>query len=360
MQSKPHVLIIYGPTGVGKTDFALQIASQIPAEIVNMDVGQMYAPLTIGTAKPDLNSVTVPHHCFDLLNTPEHFTVTAYRALCETVIQDIWKRGKVPILVGGSGFYLKSLFFPPQQIDSVDSLVDSAELIENSENNSEDNVDSAHLWQQLYDIDPDRAEKINIKDTYRIKRALTIWRTTGKKPSECKPQFDPISDAHIVFLTRDRKELYDRINQRVDQMMDEGWLEETKALLNTPWEQFIQHKKLIGYNELVDFLRTPELVTDKQSALYNHTKGTVISTDINTVLTGIKQRTRHYAKRQCTFWRMFADMCAGEQQDADATHCASLWLDTVNLTLQPIHLYSNQLYIKQLAQALMVYKNNKL
>jgi len=345
MNSKPHVLIIYGPTGVGKTDFALQIASQIPAEIINMDVGQLYTPLSIGTAKPDLSSVTVPHHCFDLLNTPEHFTVTAYRALCEKVLCDIWNRGKLPILVGGSGFYLKSLFFPPRQVESTEMT----EVADTDTKVTNNNTDSDHLWRQLYVIDPARAEKINQQDIYRIKRALTIWQQTGKKPSECKPLFEPIADAHIIFLSRDRTELYDRINQRVDQMIEQGWLEETRSLLNTPWEQFIQHKKLIGYNELIDFLHIGEplykSLVDRQSIRDSQT--------MQSVLASIKQRTRHYAKRQFTFWRMFFGLCA--QHKLSMPGSETLCLEEVNLTLQSNQLYSNQLYIKQLVQVLMTY-----
>ena len=107
------MLIIFGPTAVGKTDFALKVAERVPAEIVNMDVGQLYTPLSIGTAKPNWRSETVPHHLFDYVDKPRNITVVEYRKILLEVLEDIWQRGKLPIIVGGSGFYLKSIFFPP-------------------------------------------------------------------------------------------------------------------------------------------------------------------------------------------------------------------------------------------------------
>lgn len=338
----PSVLIIYGPTGVGKTDFALKIAGQIPAEIINMDVGQLYVPLTIGTAKPDLRSVTVPHHGFDIINKAENCTVIAYRALAEKLIQDIWRRGKFPILVGGSGFYLKSLFFPPQlessEIKAKPEPASSSEQELERELSHENKFDSESmgesdknaLWQRLFAIDPVRAAHIKPQDVYRVKRALYIWSTTGRKPSECKPYFNSIriDEAHIVFLGRDKSELYDRINQRIDIMMHEGWLEEAKQLIGTPWESFIQEKKLIGYNELLNFINNQH------------------QEDLESVLMAIKQRTRHYAKRQFTFWRMFAASIAGIIDNREQGIGKKILLESVNLTLPTTDLYINQLVKK--------------
>ena len=188
--AKPSVIIVYGPTGVGKTDFALKIAECLPVEIINMDVGQLYTPLSIGTAKPDMRTVPVAHHGFNVLSEPEHFTVVAYRTLCEQLIKDIWSRGKVPVLVGGSGFYLKSLFFPPLSAENEKDVDDAGNIAVGREkeeqllsmcttlydrekeeqllsmrailynkvyNEDNENEDSDYLWRSLHAIDPVRA-----------------------------------------------------------------------------------------------------------------------------------------------------------------------------------------------------------
>jgi tRNA dimethylallyltransferase len=118
----PCVLIITGPTAVGKTDFALEIARYLPAEIVNADMGQLYTPLAIGTAKPDWKTFTIKHHLFDLIDGPENFTVMRYYQQATATILDIARRGKIAIVVGGSGFYVKSLLFPPRQIQGIVEL----------------------------------------------------------------------------------------------------------------------------------------------------------------------------------------------------------------------------------------------
>ena len=159
------MLIIYGPTGVGKTDMALAIAASVPAEIINMDMGQFYTPLSIGTAKPDWQNNSVPHHLFDIVDTPINYTVSEYRTLLYKTVEEVTQRGNLPILVGGSGFYLHSLLFPPQvAIPDVDiAALYSA---------------GTDLWSTLYAIDPKRALSIDKADEYRIKRALSIWHST--------------------------------------------------------------------------------------------------------------------------------------------------------------------------------------
>jgi len=335
------IVIIYGPTGVGKTDFALQLAREISGEIINMDVGQLYTPLTIGTAKPDWKSFSIPHHCFDLINEPRNFSVAEYRLMCSELIADIEKRGNVPILVGGSGFYLKSLFFPPiadnlnnKNLDNLNNNFDQNFNLDGLDNLDLDSLgdgdqDKKYWWDQLFLIDPIRALEIDFHDTYRVQRALTIWFKTDKKPSEFKPVFNPIAPANIIFLTRERKELYSRINERVDCMMSEGWLAEVESLCNTVWQEFIQKKKIIGYVELFDFLSK-----EKSEQDYNR---------IRTLAT-IKQKTRHYAKRQETFWRMFSKLCS-----ALSPHLLTqkqLILSTINMTLPSKDVCFNELVTK--------------
>jgi tRNA dimethylallyltransferase len=278
-----QILIITGPTGVGKSDFAEYIAAHIPAEIINADVGQLYEPLTIGTAKPAWQKSPIPHHLFDVCRKPEHYTVVAYRAAVEKIIDDVWSRDKLPIIVGGSGFYIKSLFFPP----SEKSL--SVRDFDYTQCTHQD------LWNKLNSIDPVRASAIAYTDRYRVERALSIWQSTGITPSDCAPVYMPIAPAQLMIVTRNRDELYERINKRTEIMLEgeyflsamRNWIQEVDDLLDTPWEQYILEKKIIGYDDIVRYLRTPERERSFES-----------------LTRVIQQKTRHYAKRQLCFFRM--------------------------------------------------------
>ncbi len=268
------MLIIAGPTGVGKSDFAEMLARELPAEIVNADMGQCYTPLTVGTAKPNWHESDIPHHGFDTINEPHDLTVMAYREQLKEIMTDIWRRGKLPIVVGGSSFYLASLFFPPKaDVNAVPVTIE---------------VPQEDLWLELFNIDPQRAQQIAPNDYFRIRRALAIWRTTGTKPSCYVPTYEPMADYHMVFLTRDTQELNERIAVRVEKMLQTGWIEEVQALKGTDWEPFLLRKKIIGYDDILKFLDVQEpTVKDRQALALR-----------------ILQRTCQYGKRQRTFWRM--------------------------------------------------------
>jgi tRNA dimethylallyltransferase len=268
-------IVVAGPTAVGKTDFALELAQKYNGEIINADVGQFYTPLSIGTAKPDWRNLTIPHHLFDILSEPKDYTVHEYRKAVYNCMKAIWQRNRVPIIVGGSGFYLMSLYFPPQELPLVSK------------------ISGPVSWEALNAIDPVRAQEINPSDFYRIERALAIWYATGKKPSAIKPVFNPLAPSFFIVLDRDRQELYNRINRRVCQMLQAGWICEVQALMGTDWIPFLERKKLIGYPEIIAFLKEQQ-------------------TDINyqTLVAQIQQKTRNYAKRQLTFFAMLQKMLA--------------------------------------------------
>lgn len=306
---RPFVFIIFGPTAVGKTDFALTIADHIPSEIVNMDVGQFYAPLSIGTAKPDWRSNHTPHHLFDIIKEPRSLTAIEYRAALLDTVESIWQKRRLPIIVGGSTFYLKSIFFPPcARTKGI-----------NIEEFYPEHVD---LWQKLFEIDPTRARQIDKNDRYRVRRALEIWHETGKLPSSFIPQYKPPADFLLLFLTRERQELYKRINLRVLQMIEQGWIDEVRQLRGTPWEQFIHKKKIIGYAELFDYL-----ISENKQELLHVTKR-------------IQQKTRNYAKRQQTFWNMLEkEFKYTAVHDNHFVGC----LESANLTFGGLHLYINEL-----------------
>lgn len=299
----PFMLVISGPTAVGKSSLAEQLAAMVPSEIINGDMGQCYTPLTIGTAKPDWRNTSIPHHLFDIINEPRNLTVVEYYEKVQETLAAIWKRNRLPIIVGGSSFYLASLFFPPKI-----SAQSSSIIIEES--------DPEKLWKQLYEVDPIRALHISHSDVYRLKRALEIWHTTGQKPSEYMPTYEPVCDNfRFIFCIREREELHRRINKRVKEMVEAGWLQEVQNLLGTEWETFLQRKKIIGYNDILLFLHQKNQ-SDKEQEKMIHM---------------ISKRTRRYAKRQMTFWRMLSRRL---QQ-----HAPHNTIETVNVSHKDIDTY---------------------
>ncbi|MGE0207255.1 MAG: tRNA (adenosine(37)-N6)-dimethylallyltransferase MiaA [Candidatus Babeliales bacterium] len=269
---KQSLVIIYGPTASGKSDLACQLAAMISGEIINADVGQFYTPLSIGTAKPRWQEHSIPHHLFDILDTPTDLTVTKYRSLVSSLLEPIWQRGNVPIVVGGSGFYIMSLLFAPSDLIQLPSPE-----IQKSQDS---------LWEKLYAVDPERAEQIHKHDKYRLQRALAVWLSSGVKPSLQKPQYEPLAPYSLFFLERKRDILYQRINERVVEMLNQGWIQEVESL-DPAWYSFLATKKLIGYNAIITYLQ-----------------GERTAQDYDQLCATIAQKTRNYAKRQVTFWRM--------------------------------------------------------
>lgn len=271
------MIVIAGSTGVGKTDLALQIGNELPIEIVNADLGQFYQPLSIGTAKPLWQESPIKHHLFDIFTTPQSSTVVEFRSQLLLCLQDIWSRNKIPVIVGGSTFYVESIFFKP-----VSDVSLKHQLLEVT--------DDTQLWNMLHEVDPQRAQQIHPNDTYRLKQGLMLWNATGIQPSLLKPIYDPPSPYLFLYLTRDRDDLYDRINKRVMQMLDSGWIDEVRGLMNTPWQSFVQTKKFIGYPELIEYLcENPDADISKNN--------------LKLIADTIAQKTRNYAKRQETYWK---------------------------------------------------------
>ena len=300
--NKNYVLILLGPTGVGKSGCAELVAQHIPAEIVNMDIGSFYTKLNIGTAKPDWKKSPIVHHMFDIIDDQKSLSVTQYRTMVLQILDDIWKRGKLPILVGGSGFYLKSLFFPPQINQSLDSKKITIQDVS---------------WEKLNLIDPARAQRIHPNDTYRITRALELWTTTGKKPSELEPTYDPIiTNYDLIYLKRNREELYSNINKRVSRMIEQGLPNEVYTLYKDPnWKRFLAHKKLIGYDDFFPYF--------EQHGMNN------IKLWLKEVVNKISTRTRTYARRQEIFWNMFKKML----QAVGQKHEKEINLSTIDRTI---------------------------
>jgi tRNA dimethylallyltransferase len=309
---RPFLLVVSGPTAVGKSNLVEQLSRMISAEIINGDMGQCYTPFSIGTAKPHWRNSPIAYHLFDIINEPRDFTVVEYYQKVREKVIDIWSRNHLPIIVGGSGFYLASLFFPPKYATPFSTSI------------NETSPDK--LWQQLYDIDPLRAQQIGRSDVYRLKRAVEIWLSTHTKPSEYVPTYDPVcKNFRFIFYIREKEELHKRINRRVKEMVDNGWLQEVQNIMETRWENFLQRKKIIGYNDILLFLRQ-ENQTEKEREKMIHT---------------ISKHTRKYAKRQMTFWRMLSRRL---QEYAPGNT-----VETVNLS----HIEIDE-YISKLSKELMV------
>lgn len=301
------IIILYGPTAVGKSDFADLLATRLPCEIINVDVGQFYTPLSIGTAKPEWIKSATPQHLFDILSEPRTISVAEYRDQVLPLIQEVWTRGNLPVLVGGSGFYIKSLFFPP----SIGSTFSRGK-----------HSNTAKSWQELYAVDPARARSIHPNDTYRINRALDIFYEHGQKPSEIIPRYQPIGSFCFVNLIRDRHDLYERINKRANSMVQQGWLSEVARLQHTQWEPFLKTKKLIGYDDILEYLANPS--DENQCKL----------------LEQVAKKTRNYAKRQITFGKQLYEQLEKVTIETADTRSACVQFD---LTSGDLELYINQL-----------------
>lgn len=272
------VILISGPTASGKSDFALKLAYKMGGEIINADIGSMYTPLTIGTAKPAWKEEQIAHHMFDVLDQPINFTVMQFRHKLKILIEEIRSRGHTPIIVGGSAFYIKAFFYEQYDIANTEQIVKDLEnLLSKHQTNS--NV----LWQELNQLDSARAEKIHIHDTYRIVRALAICKATGSKASSFKPLFKPLAPFKFFICMSDRQNLYERINQRVVKMIDQGWIDEVKNLQGTDWQKFLMIKKMIGYDDLLGYLENSNYL------------------NLQDTINVIQQKTRNYAKRQIIF-----------------------------------------------------------
>lgn len=281
---KPRIIAIVGPTGVGKTDTAIWLCQQLGGEIVSMDSMQIYRGMDIGTAKPTRSQMNqVPHHMIDIVDPDERFTVSDYRQMAFNVIENILSQGKLPVLVGGTGLYLNAISYEMRLGESGADSTLRAEL-----NQIASQADGARiLHDRLAAVDPASAEKLHKNDVRRVIRALEIYAASGRPISEREDETRKEGPFHVMVygLTLPRAEMYARINERVDEMIEAGLIDEVKALLERGIEP---HKEggamqAIGYKEIVSALRN-ELSIEQAIDL-------------------IKQGSRRYAKRQWTWFR---------------------------------------------------------
>jgi tRNA dimethylallyltransferase len=246
-----HLVAIVGPTGVGKSRLALQLARAFHGEIVSADSRQVYRHMDIGTAKPGTEELPlVPHHLISIVNPDESFSLAQYQALAYRNIRDIQQRDKLPFLVGGSGLYVWAVL-EGWKIPSVPPDLEFRQNLEKRAVNSGAN----ELYQELMKVDPAAAQKIDPRNTRRVIRALEVHRKTRTSFSQLKAKETPPFNIFIIGLTADRAELYRRIDLRVDEMIEQGLVAEVEKLVEMGYDFNLPAMSGIGYKQIGLFLK---------------------------------------------------------------------------------------------------------
>jgi len=245
------MIAIVGPTAVGKSELALHLAQHFPVEIISADSRQVYRYMDIGTNKPtSAERASVPHHIIDVVEPDEDFSLATYHQLAVGALKAIQEKGKLPLLVGGSGLYVWSLV----EGWKIPEVPPAQKLRRQLEARAEQKG-SQNLYQELQDIDPVAAAKINPSNTRRIIRALEIYHTTGQPPSQLQRKEAPGFPILLIGLTRERSELYRKIDWRVDKMIQMGLVEEVEQLLKKGYSPSLPSMSGIGYKQIGQFLR---------------------------------------------------------------------------------------------------------
>lgn len=278
---KPIVYVIGGPTASGKSKLAVELAKKVNGEIISADSMQIYKEMNIGTAKVNKEEMQgVQHYLVDFVSPDERYSVSNFKKDAEKAIEEILEKGKTPIVVGGTGLYIDSLIYGIEfQNEEVD--LEYREKL----NKIADEKGLESLYKKAQEIDPEAMKKISINDRKRIIRVLEIYHKTGKTKTEQELQSrkNEVKYEYKVFaITMDREKLYERIEKRVDFMIEQGLIEEVKQILEK-YHTFPTAMQGLGYKEVVEYLEgscTKEEMIEK-----------------------IKKETRHYAKRQLTWFR---------------------------------------------------------
>ena len=257
-----RLIAIVGPTGIGKSRLALRLANVFHGEIVSADSRQVYRYMDIGTAKPAPQELaSVPHHLIDIINPDDEFSLATYQELANQAIEDIYRRGKLPFLVGGTGLYVKAVL-EGWQIPKVSPDKDFRYNIEKKV--SERSIDE--IYEELVIADPDAAAKIDRRNVRRVIRALEVHAKAGKAFSQLGGKITPAFVPFIIGLTTGRFELYRRVDRRVDEMIERGLIPEVENLLKSGYDSSLPSMSGIGYRQVSQFLKgelTLEAATQK-------------------------------------------------------------------------------------------------
>ena len=277
-----NIICIAGPTASGKTSLAVELAKVLDGEVISCDSMQIYRRMDIGTAKPTIEEMQgIPHHMLDVCDPDEDFSVSRYCAQADPVLQDILARGKTAIIAGGTGLYMDALIrgndFAPCPATGMREKLEA----------QADEIGMEAMLEQLRAIDPEAAARLHIADRKRIIRALEVYYETGEtitahnlRTQAIPPKYTPV---WFALEDEDRQDLYDRIDRRVDIMLQQGLMEEIRALLASGIPEKCTAMQAIGYKEFVD-------------AVYGRCS-------VEEAAALVKQSSRRYAKRQLTWFR---------------------------------------------------------
>lgn len=284
---KQPLIILTGPTAVGKTELSIRLAKSVNGEIISADSMQVYRYMDVGTAKITAEEMQgVPHHLIDVLEPSEDFNVFLFKEMAEKALDNIYKKGKIPVVTGGTGFYIQALLYDINFEDTDADLDFRTEMYRLAEEKGNEYVHGL-----LKEVDPVSASEIHFNNIKRVIRALEYHNQTGKKISEHNEEQrqneSPYNFLYFV-LNDDREKLYERINKRVDLMFENGLTKEVDRLIEMGCHRDMTSMKAIGYREFFDY--------------YDG------NADLSMVRENIKTDTRHFAKRQLTWFRREKDV----------------------------------------------------
>lgn len=272
------IIVIEGPTCTGKSQLSMDLALELRGEIVNADSMQVYKFFNIGSAKQDDESrKLIPHHLIDVAEPCEDFNAAIFRDMADKSIADIWSRNHVPIIVGGTGLYIRALIYGLFKVHGDKDI--RRELSEIYDN------DPLEFYEKVKNVDPEYSLKVSFRDKRRMVRAMEVFQLTGLSMSEWTYRHgfkDPRYIALKIGLTKPRDELFRRIDHRVDVMLENGWVDEVKGILSMGYDEHLKPFTSIGYREIVEYLHGTNSYED--------------------MVKDIKKFTRHYAKRQFTWF----------------------------------------------------------
>lgn len=281
MNNRP-LIILTGPTAVGKTALSIGLAKAVDGEIISADSMQVYRKMNIGTAKIQQSEMQgVRHHLIDILDPGEDFNVVLFKKYALEAMKDIYSRGKIPVVVGGTGFYIQALLYDINFEDNDNDMSYREELQTLAAEHG-----NSYIHDMLAGVDPESAEKIHENNVKRVIRALEFYKKTGTKISkhnETESQKESPYNFEYFVLNDDRQKLYDRIDRRIDIMLEDGLLDEVRSLVDEGYSRDLVSMQGLGYKEMIDYIQERYTLDE---AVYT-----------------LKRDTRHFAKRQVTWFK---------------------------------------------------------
>ena len=295
-KNKNPLIVLTGPTGVGKTDLSIKLAKAINGEIISADSIQVYKYMDVGSAKITTEEMAgVKHYLIDILEPDEEFNIYLFKEYANKAMAEIWDKGKIPIITGGTGFYIQSIIYDIEfsEEETDKEIRTKYEELAKLHGNS-------YVHNILKEIDPESAEIIHENNLKRVIRAIEYYEHTGEKISvhnEREAEKSSPYNFRYFVLNRDREILYERINKRVDKMIEDGLVDEVKGLINKGYSKDLTSMQGIGYKEIIQ-----------------HLEGTI---SLSEAIEKIKQDTRNFAKRQLTWFRREKEVIMLNYEDFD-------------------------------------------